>query len=259
MDSTEILALFDRHQRIDIEHPGVRREVTPRVVRFVRAGGGMNWVGYSWLEGADLDAVIAEQTAYFQPLGQPFSWHVYDHDQTPELGGRLEALGFRPDDSPGAVMVLALDSAPRALTAPVTGADLRPITRRGHLEDVIDIMEQVWGGNFGWMRQRLGGHLEIPGYLSLYAAYVDDQPASAAWVYFYPGSPFAGLFGGSTLPAWRGRGLYSALLAIRAQEALRRGYRWLYIDASPMSEPIVARHGFQRVTRLTDYEWAGSS
>ncbi len=62
---------------------------------------------------------------------------------------------------------------------------------------------------------------------------------------FYDGrSPFASLWGGSTLASHRKRGFYTALLAVRVQEAIRRGARYLTIDASPMSRPIVARFGF---------------
>jgi hypothetical protein len=55
--------------------------------------------------------------------------------------------------------------------------------------------------------------------------------------------------------AFRGRGLYQAVLAARVQAARRRGYRYLYIDASPMSRPIVARHGFEQLTTMQWFEW----
>ena len=55
------------------------------------------------------------------------------------------------------------------------------------------------------------------------------------------------------------RGLYTALVATRVQAALRRGYRFLTIDASPMSQPIVASHGFQLLTYACDYAWKPES
>lgn len=36
MDTQEILALFDRQQRVDIEYPDMRKEVLAHVVRFIR-------------------------------------------------------------------------------------------------------------------------------------------------------------------------------------------------------------------------------
>ncbi|EQD40871.1 GCN5-related N-acetyltransferase, partial [mine drainage metagenome] len=54
--------------------------------------------------------------------------------------------------------------------------------------------------------------------------------------------------GGATVPDYRGRGLYTALLAVRLQEAKRRGARFLTIDAGPMSRPIVEKYGFRLLT-----------
>lgn len=257
MNVKDILELFDQQQRIEIELPGVRKEAFPNLVRFVRPAPGMNMVLYSRLDEATIDATIEQQIAYFEPMNQPFEWVIYDHDQPPILKERLAAHGFAPDD-PAALMVLDLHAPPPALLAPVT-ADLRRIASRDGLEDVIAIEEQVWGGNFGWMRQRMGDHLEIPGYLSIFVAYVEQQPACVGWTYFHPNSQFAGLWGGSTIPAYRKRGLYTAVLAARVQDAIQRGYRFLTIEAGPMSRPIVAGHGFQLLTTTSSYGWKGNA
>ena len=59
-----------------------------------------------------------------------------------------------------------------------------------------------------------------------------------------PKRSFASLWGGGTLPAYRGRGLYRGLVAHRAAEALRGGYRFLTIDArDATSRPILERLG----------------
>ena len=49
------------------------------------------------------------------------------------------------------------------------------------------------------------------------------------------------------LPAMRGRGLYTAMLSHRIAEAKSRGYRWITIDAAPMSRPILLKKGFMHV------------
>lgn len=79
----------------------------------------------------------------------------------------------------------------------------------------------------------------------MYVAYVDGQPATAAWMLFPPHSQFASLWGGSTLRRFRRQGLYTALLAARAQEARARQVRYLTVDASPMSRPILEKFGFE--------------
>ena len=68
-----------------------------------------------------------------------------------------------------------------------------------------------------------------------------------------PGVDFAGLFGGVTLPEFRGRGLYKATVARRAELARERGYRWLYVDALPTSRPILERLGFVKLTTTRPY------
>ena len=254
MDVQNVLALYDREQRLEIEFPEMEREVAGRVVRHVRPQPGMSFVLYSDLDEATADAVIDEQLAYFRGKGLNFEWKVYSHDRPANLVELLQARGFEAEPQ-DAIMVLDVDKAPRALLQPLT-ADVRRVTVPAQLNDVVRIMEEVWGGSFQWVHKRLGGHMAIPGYLSVYVAYAGAVPAAAGWTYFYEGS-FAGLWGGSTKPEFRGRGLYTALLAARVQEARQRRVPYLTIDAGDMSRPIVARHGFEVITYATACEWKG--
>jgi hypothetical protein len=251
-----LLEQFDRETRIEIEYPGMRKETAPGVVRFLREPPGHSFVLYARLRPEEVDATLERELAYFSAKGLIFDWKTYAHDTPPDLAQRLLARGFDPDDE-DAVMLLDLAAAPPALLRPAP-ADVRPITTRAGLDDVIAVETEVWGSNFNWITERLGSHLEIPGYLNVYVAYADGQPACAAWIYFPPNSQFASLWGGSTVPAQRGRGLYTAVLAQRVQAARQRGYRYLTIDASPMSRPIVARHGFVHLTSAIQFGWPPS-
>ncbi len=258
MNHADLLELYDRCQRIEIEHPGTRKEVLPALVRFLRPAPGTSFVSYSRLDPARMRSEVAEQVAYFRKHRLPFSWKVYDHDFPFGLKECLAEQGckiYALED----VMTLELESAPgsllalpASLIADAGRAEIRAITSRDQLADVVQVLSRVWDGDFQWVYERLGTHLSIPGFLNVYAAYVDGQPASAGWIYFHPGNPFANLFGGSTVPEQRGRGLYTALLAVRVQEAIRRGCGYLTIDASPMSGPIARRYGFRLLTRAQD-------
>ena len=259
MNTTEVLALYDRQQRIDIDYPRTRKEVLPHLTRFVTASNEPSFILHSRLQGADVDAVIREQIAYFAGLNQRFEWKAFDHDFPPDLKERLVAHGLEME-GPDAVMVLDLAQAPAELLAS-PAATVRRLTTATELQDVTRIGQQVWEENYDWLIARLAEDLGIPGFLSVYAAYVDQEPASAGWIYFHPNSAFASLWGGSTVAAFRNRGLYTAVLAARAQEAIRRGCRFLTIDAGDMSRPIAAKHGFQTLTHTHSCNWkpAGAS
>ena len=60
--------------------------------------------------------------------------------------------------------------------------DVRRISDPGRLADVLTVQQQVWDDDFSWLGEYLGGALtRFPDQMSVYVAYVDDQPASAAW------------------------------------------------------------------------------
>lgn len=251
MNTQEVLALYDRDQRREIEFPGMRREVLPHVIRFVRPMPGMSFVLYSDLDETTADAAIDEQIAYFTRLRADFEWKAYGHDRPADLAARLVARGFVAEE-PDAIMALDVAAAPAALLAPPS-ADVRRLTHPDQLADVVKVLEPVWEEDFSWVHNRLGSHMAIPGYLSVFVAYVAGAPACAGWTYYNDGH-FAGLWGGSTLPAYRGQGLYTAVLAARVREARERGVPYLTIDAGEMSGPIVARHGFELLTTATACE-----
>ncbi len=254
MNVDQLLALHDQQQRIEFESRTTRREVTPEVIRHVALKHGEGIVLYSRLNAANADRVIAEQIAYYQQLGQDFEWKTYDHDTPDDLKDRLSAHGFEAEE-PEALLVLDIDMAPSILLQPVTH-DVRRITDPDRLEEIRRIQESVWGEPHTWLIPMLSdGLINDPDHLSVYIAYAEGIPVSAAWISFHDHSQFAGLWGGSTLAAYRGRGFYTALLAARLQEARQRGVRFLTIDASPMSRPIVEKHGFQFLTFTQPFKW----
>jgi GNAT superfamily N-acetyltransferase len=162
-------------------------------------------------------------------------------------------------------MVLDLARISEALLQPVTH-DIRRITDPEQIyAAVIAVQEEIWQENLAGHADELAQELRLDGaHISFYAGYMDDRPVCSAWIRFSEGGPsargqFASLWGGSTLPAQRKRGFYTALVATRAQEAIRRGCRFLTIDASPMSRPIVARHGFEQLTLTYPCRWHPSS
>ena len=91
MNLTDVLAIFDQDQRINIEYPDMRKDILPQVIRFVAPRPRMSFVLHSHLDEQTADTVIAEQIAYFQQLNQSFEWKVYDYDTPADLRDRLVA------------------------------------------------------------------------------------------------------------------------------------------------------------------------
>ena len=256
MNRNSILTTYDKDLRLRIMYPEARREITGDVVRFIRKAPGMNVVTFTFANERKLHDVIHQEVEYLVPMKQPFTWKVYDHDLLPSLKESLVSHSFVEDNDPAAVMVLDLNNAPADLFQPVQ-ADIRRITDVDGLKDIVHVLDAVWGGHNTWVYDRLGSHLRIPGYLSVYVAYVESQPASIAWTYF-PRGHFATLFAGSTIAEYRKQGLYTSLLATRLKEIRERGYPFAVVEAGSMSKPIVAKHGFQHLTTVYDFEWKGN-
>jgi hypothetical protein len=201
MNKNNLLVRYDKDLRLRIVYPEARKEITGDVVRFVRKAPGMNFVSFTFANESKLHQVIHRELEYFRPLDQPFTWKVYDHDLLPNLKDELVTHGFAPDDDPEAVMVLDVRKEPATPFQPAQ-VDIRRIDTPAGLKDIIYVLDQVWGGHHTWVNDRLGEHLQIPGYLSVYAAYVHDEPVSIAWTYF-PHGQFATLFAGSTIDEYR--------------------------------------------------------
>src|SRR5262249_60813669 len=88
-------------------------------------------------------------------------------------------------------------------------------------------------------RPLIGDLAATPGDLIVLTAEAGSQVASAGWLRFQPGTQFAGLWGGATLSEWRGRGLYRALVARRAQLAAARGFPDLHGGRARGTPPLL--------------------
>lgn len=256
MDEAEILRRFDAElRRAPVPaDPEYRVERLPEVTRIVGPGPDAhdNCVLWSGLDPASADAVIAREAAYFAGAGRSVEWKLYSHDAPADLGRRLEAAGFVPEE-PETLVALDLGGA---LPPPVDpeGVTIERVIDPVRFGAIDDLMAAVYGADEDWRSEVLGAELAAaPDRLSVYLAMADGHCVSAGWIRFNPGTVFADLWGGATRPHWRGRGIYRALVAKRAAEARERGFRILTVDASPESRPILERLGFRALTTTTPY------
>ncbi|MFI6152823.1 GNAT family N-acetyltransferase [Kitasatospora sp. NPDC051170] len=260
MDQDTVLALFDRRLRLEArpDSDSSRIERAGAVIRQVGAPHDWNGVLWSDLDEAGADAVIAAQVGHFASLGLDFEWKTYTHDRPADLGERLLAAGFTPEDEE-AVMVADVHELPTDAALP-EGVRLRPVTDEAGLDLLIQAAEEAFGVPKLQLRRRLLDQLEQGSEtVSMVVAMAGERPVCSARMEFVPGTEFAGLWGGGTVPEWRGRGIYRALVAHRARQAAELGYRYLQVDASDQSRPILQRLGFARLTSTTPYLWSAAS
>lgn len=243
LEKALLLDVFTREQRIDIVYADFQREELEYVVRHVSQTQEQGFVLYSKLTEQNADDEIAKQLEYFGKIGQKFEWKVYDYDRPLDLKTRLEAHGFEIGE-PEALMVMDVTDNHPILRSPIP-KEIHRVTTDDGIDDVMALEDEVWGTSHTELGERLKRDLASdPENLLIFAAYDGRKAVSAAWMYLHEGTSFGSLWGGSTRTEARQRGFYQGLIAARAKVAMERGFRYLMVDASPMSRPILEKRGF---------------
>ncbi|MFE1952167.1 GNAT family N-acetyltransferase [Streptomyces sp. NPDC059524] len=206
------------------------------------------------VDGNELDALIARQRDFYAARGEAVEWKTRGHDLPAGLTERLAAAGFVPEDSETVLIGQSADLAADPVLP--EGVTLRRVTALADLRRIAAMESTVWGEDWGWLADDLAGRIEsAPQDIVVLVAEAGDDVVCAAWLVFQEGADFGGLWGGSTLEEWRGRGIYRAMVAQRARIAAARGVPYLYVDASADSAPILIRLGLHAVTTTTPYVW----
>jgi GNAT superfamily N-acetyltransferase len=256
-DAAALLRAYDEQARPAETHdlpPGLFAESDGPIVRVVGDRQGfVNGPIDLGVTGQDLDALIKRQQDFFAARGEGLEWKTRAHDRPAELVDRLRAAGFVPEDVETVLIGVAADIADEHPPLPA-GVELREVTDEAGFQQIAELENEVWSENRDHLVPQLTREVGA-GLVTVYAAFAGGRVVSAAWAEFKSGIEFVGIWGGATLAEWRGRGIYRALLAKRAWLAVERGYRYLQIDASKDSKPIVARLGFTEVTTTTPYVW----
>ncbi|HKV70096.1 MAG TPA: GNAT family N-acetyltransferase [Gemmatimonadales bacterium] len=243
-----MLKRFDAELRIDpVPEAGTRFEAIGGVVRATGKSAG---IVYWELSEADADRTIEEQVAYFRSLGQEVEWKVYGHDRPRDLGARLAAHGFEPR-APETLMVCDLAGGVQS-APPNLDIEIRCVRDDAGLHDLVAVASDAFGRDFRARFDRFRLRLGDPT-LGLFVAYAGGVPVAGGRLEMPPGRSFAGLWGGGTVPTFRGRGIYRTLVAARAREAARQGFRYLTVDAGSASRPILERLGFVPLSTITEW------
>ncbi|RRJ86584.1 GNAT family N-acetyltransferase [Gulosibacter macacae] len=266
MDAAALLAHYDTELRGETEVADadeITRIGPLWLGTFVQRHRG--FVSYPPLPHPDeADALIAAAIAHYEADARidHFEWKTRGHDEPADLLDRLEAQGFSLGENE---TVMCGD-----VTAVITAAD--PIATGYRIERVTDeagmrAAEALAGrvfdddeGSEGLADELVARFFAEPDAFSMWVVRAPSgEVVCSGRVEFIPGTEFAGLFGGACDAAHRGRGLYRALAAARAREAAERGKRFLQVDCTEYSRPILERAGLVPITTTVPAVWRRGS
>ena len=181
-------------------------------------------------------------------------WKSRGHDRAPGLHDALVRNGFVPGE-PESIMIG--EAAPLAVGVPLPrGIQLRRVTSEPDVRALSEMQEAVFGSGFAEeMADALLRRLSFGDGMELWVAEADGEIVSSGRLEPVAATEFAGIWGGATLPEWRGRGIYRTLTAARARSALALGKRLIHSDSTEDSRPILERAGLVQVSTTTPYLW----
>lgn len=136
------------------------------------------------------------------------------------------------------------------------GVTLRRVTREHDVRAMAAMQDEVFGDpSSDDGGEALLHRLALNDGMELWVAEVADQIVCAGRLEPVLGTDFAGIWGGATFSAWRGRGIYRALTAARARSALASGRTLIVSESTAYSRPILERAGLVKVSTTTPYRW----
>ena len=258
MDEPAVLAAYDEQvrRRPQVTGPDEHVERAAGIVRVVSTGPG--WAGVTWsdLDELTADPAIAAQVDRFGRTGRPWEWKLYSYDRPADLPERLAAAGLVR--GPGESLLVAQTADLGLDPAPPPGVQLLPVVDAAGIDALVRVHDEVFGGDGSAVGAALAAQLgRRPARAAAMVAVAEGTPIAAGRVELPPETEFAGVWGGGTVPGWRRRGVFRALVAARAAVAAAAGFRYVHVDASPQSRPILLRLGFAELATTTPFVCAG--
>lgn len=262
LTDAQLLAAYDAQLRTDAETPSAIRVAPLGPLRLVTFAGGRGFITYRNLGDADAQQIaiwVKESLSYFSAQSeiQKVEWKTRGHDKAPGLHRALISNGFLEEEKE-TIMVGPAESLVADVPLPA-GVALRRITEERDIRAMCAMQDVAFGDEVSRsgadavvQRSKAGDGME------LWIAEHGSSIVCAGRLEPVAGSDFAGIWGGATLPEWRGLGIYRALTAARARSAIRRGKTLIHSDSTDYSRPILERYGLRPVSTTTPYEWTRS-
>jgi hypothetical protein len=256
MPPAALLTLYDDTMRRNANVAGCTREQTAQTSRYSTTSGSLRYIMWHEFSAADTDHHITEEVNATTGIVKALMWKRYGHDAPDNLDDRLVAHGFVAHD-PCTLMAAPVGDVLNALGDAPNHIHARRLIEANELDAYQEIWDSVWpdAPNARYVDDyRELARERDPG-VAFFAGFSPaGEPVTSGYLFHAPDSPFALLCGGATKAAWRGQHAYTAMLIARAACALERGATYLAVEASPESQPILERLGFERLSSLLFYE-----
>lgn len=252
LDALEVAAFLLPELPGRVEHytlPGLRARVTWDSDPFA------NLVGAAKLDPENAESSIWDVCGFFADQQKAFGWLVGPRSTPPDLGERLSWAGLEKAGEYAGMVREELWKLPPA------NPDVH-VWEAG--ADDFDLAGWLMAEGMGVSREQTRAVTEAlffgegPVWRRIYFATLDgvDGPVAFASMVYVPDLPVVHLASAATLEAFRGHGLYSALVTRRLADAHQDGAEVAIIHANrATSAPICRRLGFAEIARLELFAW----
>jgi GNAT superfamily N-acetyltransferase len=187
------------------------------------------------------DEIIEREIEYHRSLGRSFEWKLFSCDLPSDLLECLTARGFEVGIKE---VVCAMDISEQ-LPSAFSPINVKRVQTEDELRDFRSVAEEVFQKDFSYTTAALAKCIADRTEDQVgFVAYDGVTPVSIGRVDHFERAACAGLYSGGTLPEYRGRGFYQAVVAARAKYAKEKGASIIWVDARPTSLPILERLGF---------------